>query len=150
MMGALQFFELVEEWLPQMREIDELSFPAADQWEDAFYDSIFTRPDLRAFGRSVEGRLTGYALLEEAASGMRLRSFAIHPAHRRMGYGKALLQRIVERGRGDIELMVDAQNAPAIRLYERFGFKFEDGGGIFPVRRVMRLSRPARFQTFRP
>ncbi|MGK0314446.1 MAG: ribosomal-protein-alanine N-acetyltransferase [Saprospiraceae bacterium] len=46
---------------------------------------------------------------------------AIHRNHRGNGYGKTLIQNIIDNTEGDIALHVEANN-PAIKLYEKFGF----------------------------
>ena len=55
-----------------------------------------------------------------------LESIAVRPALRRQGIGNALLRAVlawaVESGARLLTLEVRASNAPAIRLYQRFGF----------------------------
>ena len=122
-----------------MREIDRLSFSVGDQWEDAFYASIFTRGDFRTVAAGLDGALIGYALLDFSTSPVRLRSIAIHPAYRNKGYGAALLERVIAGCKGSIDLLVDPTNAHAIQLYERLGFSFANTGQEMPARRSMRL-----------
>ena len=46
---------------------------------------------------------------------------ATHRDHRGSGYGKTLIQNIIDNTEGDIALHVEANN-PAVKLYENFGF----------------------------
>ena len=54
-----------------------------------------------------------------------LKDLAVHPDFRRLGIGGCLLRQVFgafrARGASNIDLKVDAGNAPAIRLYERVG-----------------------------
>ncbi len=55
-------------------------------------------------------------------------SIAVLPEYRRMGIGSALLERTISRARSEgnivsVYLEVRISNEPAIRLYEKFGFK---------------------------
>jgi L-phenylalanine/L-methionine N-acetyltransferase len=57
-------------------------------------------------------------------------TLAVHDAHRRRGIGIALLQALLETaesmmGLSRLQLTVLADNAPAIALYQRFGFAIE-------------------------
>jgi ribosomal-protein-alanine N-acetyltransferase len=51
----------------------------------------------------------------------------VHPAARRRGLGRALLERCehdaLELGKGALILQVTTDNQPAIRLYREFGFE---------------------------
>jgi ribosomal protein S18 acetylase RimI-like enzyme len=66
-------------------------------------------------------------------------AFAVKPSHRRHGIGAALLTQWVKINpqQSSISLAVPANN-PAVRLYERFGFKVvrEGGGGVTMQREV--------------
>lgn len=46
---------------------------------------------------------------------------AIHSDYRGSGYGKVLLQNVIDNVKGDIALHAEA-NDPAMKLYENFGF----------------------------
>ena len=47
---------------------------------------------------------------------------AVHRDHRRLGIGKTLMEKTLERAKGDIALHVDPQN-PAMNLYKSMGFR---------------------------
>jgi ribosomal protein S18 acetylase RimI-like enzyme len=56
-----------------------------------------------------------------------VKDLVVHESWRRRGLGEALLQRAFrtfeERGAGHVDLKVEADNVPAIRLYERVGMR---------------------------
>jgi ribosomal protein S18 acetylase RimI-like enzyme len=66
-------------------------------------------------------------------------AFAVKPSHRKRGIGAALLTQWVRANpqQSEISLSVASGN-PAVRLYERFGFKIvRAGDGIVTMRREM-------------
>ena len=76
---------------------------------------------------AVEGRLIGMAIAETAwTDGISMIStIGVDPEFRRQGVGSALLVRCESLLPGKkIRLTVRADNQPAIRLYERFGYTY--------------------------
>ena len=73
------------------------------------------------------GRLVGLAIAEQAWSDgiSMIASIGVDPEFRRRGIGSALLSRCEELLPGNlIRLTVRADNPPAIRMYEKFGYTF--------------------------
>lgn len=106
-----------------IKEIDRLSFSADQQYPDELYDSLLTGEELRAIVAENAGAIVGYALLDVNAQPIRIRSIAVAPAHRNKGCGSVLLRHVAENYDA-LELLVEKNNAGAIRLYERLGFGF--------------------------
>jgi ribosomal-protein-alanine N-acetyltransferase len=73
----------------------------------------------------VDGKLAGYLVCSRYDQTWHLMNIAVDPAARRRGLGRALLEQMFERaGRNEqYTLEVRTSNAPAIALYERFGFR---------------------------
>ncbi len=73
----------------------------------------------------ISDRATGYAGLDRDWVG--LGGLEVSPAHRRQGLGLAVVAALVEwgaeRGAGTVFLQVLSDNAPALALYERLGFR---------------------------
>ncbi len=104
----------------------------------AFPGDRLSRRSLRGFIRAAHrplivakfgDRLAGYALiaLRKGAESARLYSLAVDPAQGRRGVGRALLQ-ACERyarahDRGVLRLEVRYDNASAIALYEKMGYR---------------------------
>ena len=84
------------------------------------------------FGYLVEGgRNAGFALFGFPEDGViELDKLYIEPGFRGKGYGRRVLEGILEHGRSlgcvKATLVVNSSNAPAISLYERLGFVTEE------------------------
>ena len=111
--------------LPQVAALEKLCFPA-DPWSEALFRAALDDPRaaiLLAEGES--GELLGYAVLFTVLDEGNLDNIAVAPEHRRQGVADALLGGIVGFGRehlSTLTLEVRASNAPAIALYEKYGF----------------------------
>ena len=79
------------------------------------------------FLADANGELTGVALCW--TSGF-VKDLVVHERWRRRGLGAALLRHVIatfrSRGAGVVELKVESDNAPAVRLYERVGMRVVD------------------------
>ncbi len=104
----------------------------------AFPGDRLSRRSLRGFLRAAHRplfvakfgeRLAGYALvaLRKGGKSARLYSLAVDPAHGRRGVGRALLQACERyaraRDRSALRLEVRYDNASAIALYEKMGYR---------------------------
>ncbi len=75
----------------------------------------------------------GRIIIERTAGEIRLMDIALLPEHRNGGIGTALVRDLVDeadRKQLPIELHVEGNN-PAMRLYERFGFRREEEQGVY-------------------
>lgn len=76
----------------------------------------------------VEKQIAGYIVAcPEKGNGLHIYSIAVKKSFRRRGLGKKLLNHLielaVEQGLKRVYLEVKAENTPAIRLYEKLGFR---------------------------
>ena len=90
-------------------------------WAGLSGDSEFD-PALCFLVIDAQGKLAGAALCWTSAF---LKDLAVHPTARRLGLGENLLRQVFrifrEKGASAVDLKVEADNADAIRLYERAG-----------------------------
>lgn len=113
------------EYLPQIQDIEERSFP--DPWtreQLTFYLKTMGHTLLAAY----EGEeLVGYLCLDYVLDEGGIANFAVSPEHRRQGIGKALLSAAEDRARelklASLTLEVRQSNLAAIALYEGQGYR---------------------------
>jgi len=116
--------------LPQVIAIERRSFPTP--WSLAMFVLELSKPSgvcLAAVERgSREGRrerVVAYLICSRYDQVWHLMNVAVDPAARRQGLATMLLEEMLDRAGSDAPytLEVRTSNAPAIALYERFGFK---------------------------
>jgi ribosomal-protein-alanine N-acetyltransferase len=111
--------------LPGILEIERASF--SDPWsEKLFCEELDGDPRRLNAALRLEGRLVGYGLGWVVADEFHLGNLAIASQMRGRGYGKKLLQNLlneaVSRGCRICSLEVRASNQAAIGLYRSLGF----------------------------
>ncbi len=133
---------------------------------DSFPEDRVSRQSLRhslraphrpVFAAVIDGELAGYALLSlrKGAKAARICSIAVHSRFARRGVGGALLQASEKyarlQGRAALTLEVRYDNAPAIALYEKWGFEqfgehgdyYTDGATALRYRKILGPRREA-------
>lgn len=75
-----------------------------------------------------------------------IRALFVHPEQRGKGVGDRLLQHLISLSNAETVLFVAKSNAPAIRLYQKYGFEVDDEfltkyNGKNVIANRMRLSR---------
>jgi GNAT superfamily N-acetyltransferase len=105
------------------------------------------RPAAESLVAQVNGRVVAFALFFTnfstflAKPGLYLEDLYVQPAHRGLGLGRALLERLgalaVERDYGRFEWSVLDWNENAIRFYEKMG------ASMLPEWRICRVTGPA-------
>ncbi|NWG00009.1 MAG: GNAT family N-acetyltransferase [Thermoanaerobaculaceae bacterium] len=132
--------------LEELLALDRLCFgPLA--WSREAWQEVVSDPAWTTLVWCPDGTVRGSAVLLLAQPESVLASVAIHPAHRRQGVGLAFVQEAIRLARRAgaqwLSLEVDEDNAPAVALYRRTGFKvcrrfLEDGRPRWEMRRWLR------------
>ena len=112
--------------IPAVHDIERLSFPSP--WPSyAFRQELETNRMARYLVVRVDDELVAYAGLWLMVDEAHVTTFAVLPTWRRQGVGGRLLLELLELavrlGARVVTLEVRLSNAPARRLYQRFGFR---------------------------
>jgi [ribosomal protein S18]-alanine N-acetyltransferase len=110
--------------LPQVIAIERRTFTTP--WSLAMFVLELSKPSgLCLAAVDEDDKLLGYLICARYDTVWHLMNIAVDPAHRRRGIARTLLEQMLERAGPDREytLEVRTSNAPAIALYERYGFR---------------------------
>jgi ribosomal-protein-alanine N-acetyltransferase len=110
--------------LPQVIAIERRAFTTP--WSLAMFVLELSKPSGVCLAAVDEhDKLMGYLICARYDTVWHLMNIAVDPLLRRRGVARALLKEMLERAGRDREytLEVRTSNAPAIALYERFGFR---------------------------
>ena len=109
--------------LPQVISIERRSFPTP--WSLAMFVLELSKPSGVCLAAASGRRVSGYLICSRYDQAYHLMNIAVEPSMRRAGIGAELIEAMIERAGADqsFTLEVRTSNAPAIALYERYGFK---------------------------
>lgn len=111
--------------IDSIAELEALCF--SDPWSREAVASEFSgrNPSLY-FAAELSGRVIGYAGVWTVPPEAYITNVAVHPDFRRLHIGSKIIERLIAEccaaGAPEITLEVRVSNAPAIKLYESFGF----------------------------
>ncbi|QOX79339.1 ribosomal protein S18-alanine N-acetyltransferase [Trichlorobacter lovleyi] len=115
---------MAESDLDLVLRIEQTCFPRA--WTRAHFHAEIGSERATPVVAELDGRVAGYLCLTVLLDEAEILDLAVDPACRRSGIGAALLvwacDEAVRQGATLLRLEVRATSAPAIALYERFGF----------------------------
>ena len=128
MASALAFQPMVAADLPQVMELERLSFPVQPWTPGLFLHELkldFSRLHLARTADAAR-RLVGYACWWLVGDEVHILNLAVHPEARGTGAGRALVKRILDdavgHGAVSVSLEVRPENAAALGLYRAMGF----------------------------
>jgi ribosomal-protein-alanine N-acetyltransferase len=109
--------------LPQVIALERRAFPTP--WSLAMFVLELSKPTGVCIAASESGKIVGYLICARYDQVWHLMNIAVDPPARRRGIATGLLEEMLERAGpdGSYTLEVRTSNAPAIALYERFGFR---------------------------
>ncbi|MBZ0267560.1 ribosomal protein S18-alanine N-acetyltransferase [bacterium] len=125
---ALTFAAMTLEDVPDVAALECRVFP--DPWSvDSFLAEVDRRPDVGwpVVARDVAGELAAYAVVWFIVDEVHIGNIAVRPELQGRGAGSLLLRHVMDEGRRRrfhfATLEVRPSNTPALRLYERYGFR---------------------------
>lgn len=123
----VQIVDLQPGDLPAVRALELECF--SDAWSEKLLQDLLTSSWDKAWVLKEDETVCGYSNFRVIAGEGELMRIAVHGACRGRGYGRLLMERLLreaeEENVEDITLEVRASNAPAIALYEAYGFQKE-------------------------
>lgn len=99
--------------------------------QDAYYREHY--PGAQFFVIEVDGRPAGRLYLHHRPDEIRLMDIALVPEHRNGGVGTSILRDLLAQARAEgkgVGIHVEKHN-PAMRLYERLGFRRKADRGVY-------------------
>ncbi len=117
--------EMNEDDLPGVLRLEIVSFPTP--WSDWMFRAQLGAGDIAINLVLVDGEeIAGYSTVLTAKDEIYLLSIAVLPGRRRLGYGRALLDEVIERGmsKGGTRIFLEVRegNAGAMAFYSGAGF----------------------------
>ena len=107
-----------------MVRLEEMCFSIP--WSNTAIEEAFANELYRFVAVEEKGVIVGYANFRIVADEGEIERVAVHPDSRRRGYGRKLMEAMVEysrkKGVRDMTLDVRVNNEKAINLYESCGF----------------------------
>ena len=124
-----------EKDIPAVTDLEKVCFEGKDPWSyGAFYNEIVENSDKTLYLVAlVDGKVIGYMGVWKVLDEGQITNVAVDPEYRRRHIAESLIEEMVRRTAEErvscwtLEARVD--NDPAIRLYEKMGFR---GEGIRP------------------
>lgn len=124
LLAGVKLRPFIESDLPQVLEIEQASFPLP--WKGEFFLSELHHPRGWLWVAEVEGVIVGYLCGWFVADEGEILKVTVHPAYRRCGFGKFLLDEAIaaacQQGVQTLHLEVRVSNTAAIALYKLCGF----------------------------
>jgi ribosomal-protein-alanine N-acetyltransferase len=120
---ALTVRRLLHSDLPSVMAIERRAFPTP--WSLSMFVLELTRPTGICLAAVAGEELRGYLICARYAEAFHLMNIAVDPEHRRRGIARVLIDAMIEAAGADANftLEVRVSNAPAIALYESYGFR---------------------------
>jgi [ribosomal protein S18]-alanine N-acetyltransferase len=111
-------------FVDQILEIENSSFPAP--WSSNAFEEEINKGISNLWAIISEQRLVAYICFWMFDEEIHILNLAVHPQKRNMGWGKNLLQNLIETGTAcgveNIWLEVRPSNIAALSIYKKYGF----------------------------
>ncbi len=109
------------EHLNDVVQLEEECF--SSPWNKNQFESAISSNNYILLGHIEQGELLAYLLVSSVLDYSEIINIATKPSRRQKGYAHNLLNYFIQNNKGQIILEVASKNLPAIKLYEKLGFK---------------------------
>lgn len=116
---------MTAEHIPQIAALEKACF--SHPWtQSMLQEELWNDAAVIIAAETEDGTILGYAGLQTVLDEGYINNVAVSPAFRRQGVAGALIQAFIRFGQAKLAFLtleVRASNAPAIALYEKYGFQ---------------------------
>ncbi|NPA26790.1 MAG: GNAT family N-acetyltransferase [Chloroflexi bacterium] len=113
--------------VPAVHAVDQAAFPPLWRLHASLLAHAFQSARLAYVVEDAQGQVIGYEIFTASPQGAHLARLAVHPTWQRRGVGRALvaagLQALRAEADGWVTVNTQAENTPALRLYQSLGFR---------------------------
>ena len=113
--------------VPDVAQIEAMAYGNHHWSRDSFYSEINNKVAKYYTARYSDGKIVGYIGTWHIIDEAHITTIAVHPEFLRQHVGEALIVKMLEDCYNEfikyITLEVRVSNIPAIKLYEKYGFK---------------------------
>lgn len=111
--------------LPRVLDIERASF--IDGWTEADFRRVLAQRDCILFVAEAGDEIVGYVVYQRRATSLEILNLAVHPVARRVGVGRALVAKLVEKvsqqGRQKLVVNVREGSDAALMLFRKCGLR---------------------------
>ena len=123
-MKAIRILPLSEKHLAAAAQLEQLCF--AEPWSEQALVMLTREGGYGVVALTESGTVVGYGGMILAPDDGQITNIAVHPDHRRNGYGNAVLHALLRHAKDakleSVSLEVRVSNTAAIKMYEAAGF----------------------------
>ena len=127
MVSEINVALMQKEDIPQVAEIEALAYGKHHWSKDAFYSEIDNKLARYYSAKNSQGDVVGYAGTWHIVDEAHITTIAVKPDERRKHIAECLVVKLLDDCYNEfikyITLEVRVSNVPAIKLYEKYGFK---------------------------
>lgn len=118
----MQIVKMTIEDAPELAVLDKACFSVP--WSEKSFSEEAENPIATYFLAKMDEKIVGYCGVWLVSGEGQITNIAVLPEYRKNGIASRLLKKVMEHSKGAEQIILEVResNAPAIGLYEKFGF----------------------------